>query len=91
MSKSKMQLNNSEISYEISNKFNDSGNKIDINIILPFSSMRTAADVKDCNNCPVGYMHHCKGKKNGCELNRVSVSSILREIADLIDVDEMIN
>lgn len=82
----------------IENKFTGNGDAIDLKIELPFESLKTVHCINSCERCPVGYMHTqiCgrripldSDKSPNCKLEKKNISTLLREIADYIDLANM--
>lgn len=95
-----LKVETDKIKYNIEDSFANGGNTINIEIVLPFSSLQTVRNIRHCNECPVGYMDHNCGRRipldhdcvpESCKLEKVSLSDILRYIADSIDIVNMTN
>lgn len=87
------------LKYGIRESFCKEGNKISIEIIIPYSSLETVRNIKRCGECPIGYMSHDCGRNipmdagcapESCKLKKRHLSDLLRFIADSVDVSNMI-
>lgn len=86
----KLKIETEEIKCEIGDNFEDDGDTIDIKIVLPYSSLQTVHNIRNCNECPVGYMNHNCGRRlpldcdcvpESCKLKRLSMGDLLRLLA----------
>lgn len=94
----RLNIETEKISYDIESSFSDKGNEIDINVKLPFSSLQTVHNIRNCGECPVGYMKRdcgrqvpldCSHVPETCKLERLSLGDLLRALADCVDVAEI--
>lgn len=98
--KQTQQIDSNDFEYSITADYDDGGNTIRVDITLPYGSLKTVQNIHDCNECPVGYYEHgCGWKapiKSGCrpetcKLNIKTLSDVLRELADKLDVEKMLD
>lgn len=93
-----LKVETDKIKYNIEDSFANGGNTINIEIVLPFSSLQTVRNIRHCNECPVGYMDHNCGRHvpldydcvpESCKLQRLSMGDLLRFLAKSVDVANM--
>lgn len=97
-SRNVLSVDTEKLKYTIQDGFSTEGNKVSIELILPYSSLETVRNIKNCGQCPVGYMGQGCGRmlelqSNGvpstCRLKRKHLSDLLRLLADSLDVASM--
>lgn len=94
----KLRIDTDSIKCNIRDDFRDGGNTIDIEIKLPYPSLQTVRNIRNCHECPVGYMDNNCGRRipldyncvpETCKLKKVLVSDLLRLVATYVDIDNM--
>lgn len=82
--------------YLVNSNFEDAGDVVRVEITIPYTDLQTVHDIRNCNSCPVGYRKYDCGRrqffdsdqtKNTCKLNKLSMSDLLRMVADQMDAD----
>lgn len=106
--KQTQQSGSTDLEYSITADYNENGNTIRVDITLPYESLTTIQNVKDCGECPIGYnstayeLDYNRGcgkqvpVKSGCRpetcrLNIKALSDVLRQLADRLDIERMLD